>query len=116
MGGLYSESSGLKVVDTSVYNASKAVAWGDLDLSAYVGRKVALCVFKVTNNTGGALQVLFRKNGDVSNFDGYWAMIGVGIPNGQCGYVLGLTANDGIVEWYSSSALGTITLCLEAFI
>lgn len=106
----------LRIDGSTVYNALKAAAFENLDLSAKVGARSALCYFKVKNNTGNNQQIIFRKDGDADNFDGYSANSGITIPNGQCAYVTGLTANTGVIEWFSTPASGTVTLTLEAFI
>lgn len=100
---------------TQVYNAAKAIAFEDLDVSAVVGVRQAVVLLKIKNTTGNTSQFTFKKKGDGDTYDGYAPNSLIGIPNNDAAYVICVTNTSGVLSWMSSQVAGTVTVTFEAF-
>ena len=101
-------------VETEVYSGvPPTTTWTDLDLSDVVGTKRSLVLVKYT----GTVTITIRPNGETQNWVDGWAsnvnstsMISTD-GDGNLGYGLILTGNDGIIEWKSTSDWCSTTTC-----
>jgi len=101
-------------VETEVYSGvPPTTTWTDLDLSDVVGTKRSLVLVKYT----GTVTITIRPNGETQNWVDGWSsnvnstsMISTD-GDGNLGYGLILTGNDGIIEWKSTSDWCSTTTC-----
>ena len=101
---------------TTVYNATKAAAWADLDLSAVVGSRQAVVILKIEKDaTANADYGYLRRNGDASQFNANIAISTWALSAGEAGYYVCVTDPAGIMEWFSEDAVPVYTVIVEAY-
>lgn len=111
----------LHAVDTEVYNAvQNPSAWTDLDLSGVVGAKQTLVLLRVTQASGAAKGISFRRNGETeiaqANSTGQR-----GLSNNLCvsaapTWCLAQTDANGICEWYIDDNSVTVVIDVVTYV
>lgn len=109
----------VKAPPTNVFSGTAPTVWTDLDLSSYVGSRVALVLLRAYNNGATSENIRTRKNGSgwTSNdaVDSYPQVFGTRVVNGGNGFLFAITDGTGIIEWDSDQANST-DLYLVAYI
>ena len=111
-----------QVVNTEVFsgNSPNPIAWTDVDVSAVVGTKNALVVFRCYNPNGGVKYFGFRPNGEAE-----YSVLTVAMINFACcfcpapdvGIALCHTDANGRVEWnYNQANQAGVTVDVIAYI
>ncbi len=112
--------SGVVVLD----NVAVAGEWEDLDLSPYVGAKVALCYIKVVCNIDGPDNGIYTQpkgeGGLVEDYMGEGGKGNVSVLEGlsqdNWGYIVVSTDSSGIIEMFSNDLAQGWTFKLICFI